>query len=121
MILDKSCYKTLSLHEIKDECHIQVTADITQVIHSEFKRQGLHYSAKYEISDTCTVLDMVKQRFDVAVLPDSILPDSIPDIVGIPIEPAITRYIGYAVQDINRITPICADFILDAKANVDCG
>jgi DNA-binding transcriptional LysR family regulator len=112
-------HTSVSLEKIQDEHYIQLKAeDGIHVIKEAFKQQGMTRSVQFEFSETCTILAMVQRGFGVTILPESAIPDCSPDVVGILLDPPVSRNVGFVVRDMNRVSPICADFILHAREYV---
>lgn len=107
-------HTSVSLKQIQDERYIQLKADSAQVIKEAFKQQTMTRTVQFEISETCTILTMVQQGIGVTILPELAVPDCSPNVVGISLDPPVTRNVGFVVRDMNRVSPICADFILHA-------
>lgn len=108
----------VSLAQIAQAPFIQPTADSEHVIREAFKNAGLTPNIQFEVRDTATILAMVQEGIGVTILPEMAISTSLPHVRSVPLHPPVTRRVGLAVRHLEEVSPICADFLLHARAYV---
>lgn len=101
--------------QMKGHCFIMPKADcIRQVLEAN----GLDPVSKYEVNETSTILTMVQEGIGYTILPQLALPENLPNVQPIPLQPKVTRQIALAVRTFQCISPAAAEFLVHAQEYV---
>lgn len=104
--------KHVTFAQIKDKCFIMPKDNCFKKLLHE---HGWVPNVTYEVRDAATILTMVQEWIGVTILPELSIPDMLPKVTGIPLQPRITRELVLAVRDYQSISPVTAEFILHSQ------
>lgn len=110
--------EAISFVQIQDESVIQLKMDGISVVSEALKREGIKITTDIQLGDPSALLELVQQGVGVAILPELAFSGCPPEVVAIPFHPVISRNVGLVVRDMNRVSPLCADFLLHAQEYV---
>ncbi|QRG66315.1 LysR family transcriptional regulator [Brevibacillus choshinensis] len=102
----------LSFSQIEERCFIMPRdACVKNMLHNN----GIYPKSTFEVGDISTILTMVQEYIGVSILPELYIPQTIPKIVAIPLDPPITRQLVLAVRNWQAISPVTAEFAVHCQ------
>jgi DNA-binding transcriptional LysR family regulator len=66
------------------------------MIREIYRRAGVAFHARYELGDMSTILAMVQEGLGVSIVPALSLPDALPGIVALRLDPPVYRHLSLA-------------------------
>lgn len=107
--------QALTLAQLCGAPFIMSEAGCAALIEPLFTASGLVPQVRYRIAQVITILGMVERGIGVSIVAELALPDrlaaSYPDLVKLPLTPAVQRRVGLAVRDRRQTTPACQAFL----------
>jgi DNA-binding transcriptional LysR family regulator len=102
----------LTFDQIRDRCFIMPKDTCIKRLLSA---HGITPNVTFEVRDATTILSMVQEWIGVTILPELYLPEVMPKVVAVPLQPAIRRELVLAVRSLKCVSPITAEFIVHSQ------
>ncbi|MDC8756446.1 LysR family transcriptional regulator [Janthinobacterium fluminis] len=111
----------VTLAELCETPFIMSEAGCAALIEPLFTTAGLTPQVRYRIAQVITILGMVERGIGVSIVAELALPDRLarnyPELVKLPLAPAVTRRVGLAVRALHQSSPATLAFLDIAQAS----
>lgn len=104
-------FQSIPISKFLDVPFIMQKSGCKSFIQEIFNSAGLSPSVRFEIRDTNTMLNMIKEGMGISIIPQLALPDKLPEIEIRDLEPSFWRYLGLSCPTVNEKTPAVQKFI----------
>lgn len=105
----------LTLEQLGGKPFIMPMAGCEEIIQSVCNEKGVTLDVRHEVADNATILRMVEAGIGIAVVPALTLPEALPDVTVLPLEPPLHRQIGLAVHSLAGASPSVLAVIREAQ------
>jgi DNA-binding transcriptional LysR family regulator len=107
---------SVTLNELRGERLVMpVTGcEIPEILKQQRGQHGA--SIRYQVSESATILAMVREGLGITILPRMMLPEKLEGVAGIPLHPAHQVQIGLAVRSQETTSPAATSFVQTAVA-----
>lgn len=104
--------QSIPISKFSDIPFIMPKSGCEPLIMEIFNTEGLSPNVSFEVRDTNTLLNMVKEGLGISFVPQLALPDKISEFEIRDLSPNFWRYLGIYCPNINKSTPSVQKFIL---------
>jgi molybdate transport repressor ModE-like protein len=101
----------VQINDLENESFIMPRSGCTNLIRHVFQEAGEPLKLQLELSDVNTVLAMVKEGLGVTLIPAMSLPDDLPDLHILHMDPPVYRQLSAIVGSIQSASPAARAFI----------
>ncbi|WP_391120911.1 LysR family transcriptional regulator [Psychrobacillus sp. L3] len=106
-----STHKIITVQSIHDQPFIMPKAGCEILIKNLFRKNNVQPNITFDIKENNTIISMVQEELGITIIPEMVLPKSIPNTNIIPIEPKLFREIGIAIKSMKDASPSVKKFI----------